>query len=332
MLKAQLSGKMARFNAGWRRLEDILTGDFFGALDYLPRRPYLREFVDSLCRLNAGRVDALPRRRGVDWEATEVMFWPLKYTDDEGAEPDLVLVSNRWILVVEVKLESGLDRDQPRREYCIGKAIARERGVPTDAVYYVTVSRGPLNVAATFSPSQHRERDELLSRYLRMLWSQAALLVKTWVRCGIGGAALSESEARMLQDLAGAMRKRRAIAFSGFSFADTGGVAPAGGPLFCPPGFEGFLSGAPPVRITSDASFLLSRARGFLHDAPRVHNAAGPFLAPPEFSGFLGNAQLVECPGAALLGASRFGGFLGSALPCRAAPIRFLNETKGEDG
>ncbi len=37
MLKAELRAKMFQLDPDWAKVEDILTGDLFGALDYLPR-------------------------------------------------------------------------------------------------------------------------------------------------------------------------------------------------------------------------------------------------------------------------------------------------------
>ena len=45
MLKAQLKSKIFQLSSKWRENEDILTGDFFGVLDYLPRNPYLCKFM-----------------------------------------------------------------------------------------------------------------------------------------------------------------------------------------------------------------------------------------------------------------------------------------------
>lgn len=39
MLKAQLRSKIYALASEWQEMEDILTGDFFGALDYPPRQP-----------------------------------------------------------------------------------------------------------------------------------------------------------------------------------------------------------------------------------------------------------------------------------------------------
>ena len=45
MLKTQLHSKLNLSHLRrWQDSEDILTSDFFGVLDYLPRQPYLRDF------------------------------------------------------------------------------------------------------------------------------------------------------------------------------------------------------------------------------------------------------------------------------------------------
>ena len=143
MLKAQLRSKMLRVHESWRDVEDILTGDFFGTLDYLPRQPFL---VDLICRI--GEFSQAPTRiplAGVDWQSVQLLFWPLTKTDDESAEPDVVLVSNQWVIVIEVKLHSDLGSRQPWREYVVGQEIARLQNISPEAVYYVAVSPDSLD-------------------------------------------------------------------------------------------------------------------------------------------------------------------------------------------
>lgn len=135
MLKAQLRSKMFQLTPGWRDIEDILTGDFFGALDYLPRYPFLADFLSRICNRNGGTKPIV--LKGVDWDGVEFLFWPFKHAEDESAEPDLVLISNRWVLVIEVKLESRLGHRQPWREYLVGKEIAASRNLSFDSVYYL---------------------------------------------------------------------------------------------------------------------------------------------------------------------------------------------------
>lgn len=135
MLKAQLKSKIFQLDSKWRDIEDILTGDFFGILDYLPRKPYLSDFLSYLCKLNS--TVQTPDILGVDWKKIEFIFWPMTYAEDENTEPDLVLVSNKWVLVIEVKLESGLGDTQPWREYTVGQSIAKEYHLPKKSVYYL---------------------------------------------------------------------------------------------------------------------------------------------------------------------------------------------------
>ena len=84
MLKTQLSSKLFPLYARWGEVEDILTGDYFGALDYLPRRPFLAEFITHITRLNHGIQ--LPCMEDVDWDGIEFRFWPMISTKDETAE------------------------------------------------------------------------------------------------------------------------------------------------------------------------------------------------------------------------------------------------------
>ena len=115
VLKTQLHSKLNLSHLRrWQDSEDILTGDFFGALDYLPRQPYLREFLERVEHLNE-RVGWFELDR-VDWEKVEMLFWQRCPGHDDSTEPDVVLVSNRWVIVVEVKLGSGFGESQPWRE------------------------------------------------------------------------------------------------------------------------------------------------------------------------------------------------------------------------
>jgi hypothetical protein len=52
MLKAQLRSKIGALGPDGQDIEDILTGDFFGALDHLPRKPYLRCVQPSVAKLS----------------------------------------------------------------------------------------------------------------------------------------------------------------------------------------------------------------------------------------------------------------------------------------
>jgi hypothetical protein len=112
-------------------MEDVLTSSVFALLRYLP--PELG------CSLLASWADLpIPRR------APEVQFWPrhstppgfgifLDATEDEArldrgeSEPDVVVRTKEWLVLVEVKYGSQLGEtyDQLSREFAIGYQLAQ---------------------------------------------------------------------------------------------------------------------------------------------------------------------------------------------------------------
>jgi len=322
MLKTQLRSKIFQLNPKWRDIEDILTGDYFGTLDYLPRRPYLRALLSYVIQLNAEA--RAPELNDVDWDGVEFLFWPLKYTEEEGAEPDLVLVSNRWVIVVEVKLGSGLGERQPWREYVIGKDIAAERGISSDGVHYLVVARGHPDVAATFSDSDESQKTELLSRTSHLRWSEAAGLVESWLRRGVHGQDCSGEQSRMLTDLLDVMRRRRALVFSGFSFVNQEDVAEFRARVFCPALFAGFLSQSDGPAVPQGAGVFFSRFAGFLPDTRSGNARCGTFLGASGFSGFMAGTPETSASDGAFIEAARFRGFLLSGRDCPAKSEAWL--------
>jgi hypothetical protein len=96
MLKIQLGSKIFQLDLDWRDKEDILTGDYFGVLDYLPRPTFLKSFFESVLSLNPSVALSLD---DVDWPQVELDFWLQQTTGQEDTEPDVVIVSNRWVVV-----------------------------------------------------------------------------------------------------------------------------------------------------------------------------------------------------------------------------------------
>ena len=104
MLKAELRSKMFQVDSEWARVEDIFTGDFFGALDYLPREIHLASFVRAIAELNDGAM--LPDLSRTDWNSVEMIFWPRESVDGQQVEPDVIIVSNAWLIIVEPLLRT----------------------------------------------------------------------------------------------------------------------------------------------------------------------------------------------------------------------------------
>ena len=113
--------------------EDLLTADVFGALKYLPRRPYLESVLRAIearpsqsSRLSA-ELPAILR------EVSEMRFdfWPTYPTppgiDGTRIEPDLEISGPETLLFFEAKLHSGFGTLQPARELAVGLDQARGR-------------------------------------------------------------------------------------------------------------------------------------------------------------------------------------------------------------
>lgn len=325
MLKAQIRSKIGILGSSWQDLEDILTGDFFGTLDYLPRQPFLCSFMDWIESLNTQVIH--PPREGVDWDASEIIFWPRVAGEDEWVEPDVVIVTDRWVLVVEVKLDSGLGADQPWREYCIGNEIARERGLPEKSVYYLLVSRQRLNIEETFPTPNDSGRQELLGRASQLLWHQAVALVERWLDDGFGERSLRPAEERMLSDLHDALRRRRAIVFSGFDFINMDAVFADQVRFFCPDRFAGFLMGRETsLTVSAAESCFLSVFGGFQKSSLPVTVATELFLVERGFGGFLTAYHYVVTPSEAFIEGTSFPGFLERCPPCMAGETWVVSE------
>jgi hypothetical protein len=132
MLLAQLHRKVP---ADFEGMEDVLTSTVFGLFKYLPNdtaSAFLAEFA------------AVPSLQG----PLQVELWPRYPTppgfrtprvvaqeDEEPAsrgdsEPDVVITTDEWVLVVEAKYHSPLDEefDQLGREFAVGHRLARDTG------------------------------------------------------------------------------------------------------------------------------------------------------------------------------------------------------------
>ena len=308
MLKAQLKSKIFQIGPKWRENEDILTGDFFGALDYLPRNPYLYKFISYIASLNPN-VQA-PSTDGVDWDNTKIRFWPRTFSDEEDTEPDIVIVSNKWILVIEVKLQSTFGDNQPWREYVVGRKIAEEHSIPVDSVYYLVLARKRLNIAPTFKADEIEQLNELAARTHYLKWHEVVSLVELWLRGASAEHALLAEHKRMLTDLFNAMRKRRAIAFSGFAFANIAPTAIAAGSIFCPPRFTGFQYQAPETQPTEETIFLSSCHIGFVTRCPEVCFLERPIFLGNRFDGFIACCTEVNVLDRLVFLGSQFDGFV----------------------
>jgi len=314
MLKAQLHSKMFPIDA-WRDVEDILTGDFFGALDYLPRETFVRAFIEELIRLNpsASSLDA----DGTKWKDVTFNFWPRITGEDEAAEPDLTIASDRWLLVVEVKLHSRLGSRQPWREYVVGRQIAELQGISQDAVRYVLVAPDRLDVTATFEVDQQTQCEQLLANTLQIRWSEIVALVERWLAVQPCAEGVTSEQTRLLNDLLAALQKRRRLAFGGFRFENFSQVLrPDDKAIFAPPRFRGFLYHIQNNEPSPAGPLWLSKYQGFMNSVP-TNARCTSILLYDRFRGFQKSNISAVVVVNGLLVATRFDGFGRRFRPCR---------------
>ena len=112
-----------------------------------------------------------------------MLFWQRCPGNDGSTEPDVVLASNRWVIVVEVKLGSGFGESQPWREFQVGQGWHTSRGLSGPS-HYVIVSRAKLSVAQSFDREVQSQQHlkELEPRTLYFRWLDAVALVDGWLR------------------------------------------------------------------------------------------------------------------------------------------------------
>ncbi len=130
MLLAQLHHKVPSEFEG---MEDVLTSSVFGLFKYLPdeiAHAYLAEWATIPLLGGSLQIDLWPRY------PTPLGFRrPRDMADeDEDApsrgdtEPDVLITTNEWVILVEAKYRSALDHqfDQLGREFAVGHKLARE--------------------------------------------------------------------------------------------------------------------------------------------------------------------------------------------------------------
>lgn len=326
MLKIQLGSKIFQLDLDWRDKEDILTGDYFGVLDYLPRTTFLKCFFESLRALNPSI--ALPLD-GIDWPQVEFDFWPQQTAGQEDTEPDVVIVSNRWVVVVEVKLNSGLQPRQAIREYLVGKKIARERDIASTNVFFLLVSRTTLALGDGLTSRDASLHRELAAHALYLPWFRAYGIVDEWLNAGVQDVNAAPEHRRLLDDLLAAMRYRHALGFSHFTFPNQRRVPEVARPFFLRTAFGGFMDSAS-VSSRPALFFMPTRFGGFMHRASRRTDPWWPWN-PRTSTGFQHMASKVSAMARFIQGMG-FHGFLGSAPVCRPIPTGWMRERRRAHG
>lgn len=110
VLIAELKGKISSSGSNLSdRLEDKLTGDFFGALRYIPFSKVMREILKRTRILHCGELNVCNIISGIDigYWINNISFWPY----NSMGELDVILDFDQIVIGIEVKLYSGLSSD-----------------------------------------------------------------------------------------------------------------------------------------------------------------------------------------------------------------------------
>src|ERR1700722_6527188 len=95
---------------GYRLNEDTLTAMVFGRLCYLPSDTFWR-LLSNACTPRLGIADGIIRER---------LFWPTlplraKGSDSQRSQPDLIIGSSTFDLILEAKRRDGSDLQRPEQ-------------------------------------------------------------------------------------------------------------------------------------------------------------------------------------------------------------------------
>lgn len=103
-------------------LEDILTSDVFGLMDYCAYELLLRPFLQKTALKNPESDFLVPVGEPKKIEFWKSFHWPedLPQLGRESIEPDVVIEWSNLLLVVEAKFISPTDPEELVREYLVG--------------------------------------------------------------------------------------------------------------------------------------------------------------------------------------------------------------------
>lgn len=109
-LIAEIKGKISSTGSNLsERLEDKLTGDFFGALRYIPFNKAAKNILlnTNILREDFSYVLEVINALDIDYWDSSIQFWPY----DSLGELDVLLEFEDIVIGIEVKLYSGLSSD-----------------------------------------------------------------------------------------------------------------------------------------------------------------------------------------------------------------------------
>jgi len=155
MLMAMLRGKLSREQ---ENLEDILTSNVFGALQYTPGKAGVLRFLACASRHHDPAVRPLAELAGLTDAKVWLEFWPLwRHDECTNCEPDVVVYveasdGRKWVVVVEAKYRSPKSSEADLSSERPTDQLAKQwdhlctwacQSPATPALVYLTAGAGP---------------------------------------------------------------------------------------------------------------------------------------------------------------------------------------------
>ena len=109
-LISEIEGKISSTGSNLsERLEDKLTGDFFGSLRYIPFNKATKSILSKtkILKENSTQILGMVNKLDIDYWDSNIEFWPY----DSLGELDVLLDFDEIVIGIEVKLYSGLSSD-----------------------------------------------------------------------------------------------------------------------------------------------------------------------------------------------------------------------------
>jgi len=122
---AEINGKISRRGSNLSdRLEDKLTGDFFGALRYIPFHKAMSVVLQHVTELHGSvTLNELLKDTKIGYWADKIRFWPYH----KKGELDALIELDNVLIGIEVKLYSGLSSDDDVDNSVSEKELEKER-------------------------------------------------------------------------------------------------------------------------------------------------------------------------------------------------------------
>jgi len=110
-------------------LEDILTSDIFGIMNYVPYEDLLKPFLEKVKSTNKFFELSIPSDAPKYFHFWKSYLWPddLPYLKRQSIEPDVVIEWDDLLIFIEAKFVSPTDPEELLREYLVACYKAQEK-------------------------------------------------------------------------------------------------------------------------------------------------------------------------------------------------------------